>query len=103
MLDRIPERLRTAAEGVEKATQMMADAKSKRNQAAGDVGANYQGLPKERTAEWQAADMIERYEAALKRIDYYYGLNDCDDMKPSDAIEIDVKALREIHQLLKSE
>ena len=68
MLDRIPERLRTAAEGVERATQMMADAKSNRNQAAGDVGANYQGLPKERTAEWQAADMIEKYETTLKII-----------------------------------
>lgn len=63
-MDRIPERLRTAAEGVAKATQMMADAKSKRN---GD-GACYGGLKREQTAEWQAAAMIERYEAALKEI-----------------------------------
>lgn len=56
-MDRIPERLRIAAEGVEKATQMMADAKSARNHAAGDEGACYEGLQKERTAEWQAAEM----------------------------------------------
>ena len=67
-MDRIPERLRTAAEGVAKATQMMAEAKSQRNQAAGDVGACYEGLKKEQTAEWQAAAMIERYEAALREI-----------------------------------
>ena len=60
MLDRIPERLRTAAEGVAKATQMMAEAKSARNQAASDVGACYGGIPKEHTVEWQAADEIER-------------------------------------------
>lgn len=66
-MDRIPERLRCAAEGVAKATQMMADAKSKRNQAAGDVGASYSGLKREQTAEWQAADMIERYIALLER------------------------------------
>ena len=59
MLDRIPERLRTAAEGVAKATQAMADAKSRRNRAAGDVGACYSGLDKELTAEWQAADELE--------------------------------------------
>ena len=73
-MDRIPERLRTAAEGVERATQMMADAKSRRNQAAGDVGACYSGLTKEQTTEWQAADIIERSKAALiaakKHIDH---------------------------------
>jgi hypothetical protein len=63
-MDRIPERLRTAAEGVAKATQMMADAKSKRN---GD-GSSYSGLKPEQTAEWKAAEMIERYEAALRKI-----------------------------------
>ena len=67
-MDRIPERLRSAAVGVARATQMMAAAKSERNRAAGDNYANYSGLPKERTAEWQAADMIERYEAALRKI-----------------------------------
>jgi hypothetical protein len=58
-MDRIAERLRTAAEGVERATQMMADAKSARNNAAGDVDAKYAGLSKERTAEWHAADILE--------------------------------------------
>lgn len=67
-MDRIPERLRTAAEGVARATQMMADAKSRRNRAAGDAVACYEGLKKEQTAEWQAAAMLERYEAALKEI-----------------------------------
>ena len=69
MLDRIPERLRTAAEGVAKATQMMADAKSRRNQEAGDVGACYSGLKKEETVEWQAADMIERLRAKVDEQD----------------------------------
>lgn len=60
-MDRIPERLRTAAHGVAKATQMMAEAKSKRN---GD-GACYSGLKKEQTAEWNGAALIEKYEAAI--------------------------------------
>lgn len=60
-MDRIPERLRTAAEGVAKATQMMAVAKSERN---GD-GACYSGLKREETAEWKGAVMIEKYEAAM--------------------------------------
>ena len=69
MLDRIPERLRTAAEGVERATQMMADAKSRRNQAAeGGDWPGYLGLKREQTAEWQAADLIEQLFSALKQI-----------------------------------
>lgn len=67
-MDRIPERLRTAAEGVAKATQMMADAKSRRNREAGDEGACYTGLKREQTAEWKAAELLERYEAALREI-----------------------------------
>lgn len=69
MLDRIPERLRTAAEGVERATQMMADAKSQRNQAAeGGEWPGYQGISKESTAEWQGADIIERYESGIREL-----------------------------------
>lgn len=56
------------------------------------------------TYHWNAADEIDRLTAeneklrkAVKRIDYYYDLNDCDEMKPIDAIEIDVKCMREIH------
>lgn len=67
-MDRIPERLRTAAEGVAKTTQMMADAKSARN---GD-GACYRGLRKEDTVEWQAADQLERLRAALETIVEHY-------------------------------
>lgn len=62
-MDRIPERLRTAAEGVAKATQMIAEAKSKRN---GD-GACYSGLKKEQTAEWYAAEILDRLHAAHER------------------------------------
>lgn len=68
-MDRIPERLRTAAEGVERATQMVADAKSQRNRATGDVNASYSGLKKEDTAEWQAAAMLEGAEMARKRLE----------------------------------
>ena len=69
MLDRIPERLRTAAEGVARATQMMADAKSRRNQAAeGGEWPGYSGLKREQTAEWQAADLIEQLLSALKQL-----------------------------------
>jgi hypothetical protein len=67
-MDSIPERLRTDAEGVAKATQMMADAKSKRN---GD-GACYRGLKPEETYQWQAADMIERYEKALRGVEEWW-------------------------------
>lgn len=83
MLDRIPERLRTAAAGVEMATKMMADAKSARNQAAGDKDARYMGLRKEDTAEWQAADLIERLQKALahtrNRIEALLDEKDVDD------------------------
>lgn len=59
-MDRIVERLRTSAEGVAKATQMMADAKSRRNQAAeGGEWPGYMGLEKEHTVEWHAAEIIE--------------------------------------------
>lgn len=59
-MDRIAERLRTAAEGVERATKMMADAKSARNQAAeGGSWPGYQGIEKMRTAEWYAADILD--------------------------------------------
>lgn len=50
----------------------------------------------------KALNEIEQLRAGLKRIDYYYDLNDCDEMKLHDAIEIDVKALREIHNLLSA-
>lgn len=91
MLDRIPERLRTAAEGVAKATQMMAEAKSARNRAAGDEGSCYGGIKKEQTAEWQAADKIERYEKALQKIK---DLIDSEAGEPlDDAIKIATDAL----------
>lgn len=45
----------------------------------------------------------ERLRKGLQRIDYYYELNDGDELRLNDAIEIDVKAMREIHRLLKSE
>lgn len=86
-MDRIPERLRTAAEGVARVTQMIADAKSQRNAAAGEPGAHYLGLEKEQTAEWQAAEMIEsqrneikRLRAALVRIEKWFG-----EFPPTDA------------------
>lgn len=60
------ERLRSQANGAAKASQMIADAKSQRNQAAGDVDACYMGVTKERTLEWQAADEIERLESELR-------------------------------------
>lgn len=62
------ERLRTAAEATAAATQMMADAKSQRNQSAGDVGACYEGLKKEQTNEWQAADLIATLAAERDRL-----------------------------------
>jgi hypothetical protein len=51
-------------------------------------------------AESEYEATIRTLRAALERIDYYYKLNDGDDMNSADAIEIDVKALREIHNLL---
>lgn len=60
------ERLKSQAEQAAKATQMIADAKSQRNQAAGDVDACYMGVTKERTLEWQAADEIERLRIELE-------------------------------------
>ncbi len=75
MLDRLPERLRQSAAATERATQMMADAKSARNQAAGDGDACYLGIKKEDTAEWQAADKIERLEREVGRLRTAFRVN----------------------------
>lgn len=60
--------LRSRAEMSAKAMQLMAQSKSERNQAAGDVGANYDGGTKEQTVEWKAADEIERLRKAVDRM-----------------------------------
>lgn len=60
--------LRSRAEMSAKAMQLLALSKSERNQAAGDVGANYDGGTREQTVEWRAANEIERLRDALERI-----------------------------------
>lgn len=57
--------LRSRAEMSAKAMQLMARSKSERNQAAGDVGAIYDGGTREQTVEWRAAEEIERLRTAL--------------------------------------
>ena len=44
---------------------------------------------------------LDRLRAALEHINYYYVLNYCDDMDAAESIEIDVKAMREIHTALQ--
>ena len=61
------ERLRQQAKGASEAERMMAEAKSARNQAAGDDGASYMWSKPEQTLEWQAADEIERLRTELSR------------------------------------
>lgn len=68
MLDKLPERLRESARGTARASQMIADDKSARNQAAGDVGACYEGLRPEQTCEWQGADEIELLRTVIRMI-----------------------------------
>ena len=58
------ERLRLKARGSAETSQMIARSKSERNQAAGDIGANYEGGTPEQMLEWKAADELE----ALRRI-----------------------------------
>lgn len=52
-------KLRQAAQDRAKTLQMLSDAKSERNQAAGDVGASYSGPKLEELFEWRVADYIE--------------------------------------------
>lgn len=61
--------LRSRAEMSAKAMQLMAQSKSERNQAAGDVGASYDGGTKEQTVEWRAADEIERLRRPFRHAD----------------------------------
>lgn len=66
-MDDLISRLRADAEATERATQMMADAKSARNQAAeGGEWPDYMGVKKENTSSWRAADKIEALMTALK-------------------------------------
>ena len=60
------ERLRQKARSSAEASQMLARAKSERNQAAGDVGANYEGGTPEQMIEWKAANEIERLRYAAR-------------------------------------
>ena len=57
--------LRSRAEMSAKAMQLMAQSKSARNQAAGDVSASYDAGTREQTIEWRAADEIERLRSVL--------------------------------------
>lgn len=52
------DRLKQAAVSTAKASQMIADAKTSRNQAAGDLDAKYLGLEAHETLEWKAAEEI---------------------------------------------
>ena len=52
------EQLRESARLSAEATQLLAGAKSKRNAANGDVGAQYKGGTPEQMVEWKAADEI---------------------------------------------
>lgn len=66
-MDDLVTKLRKSAEGTARATQMLADAKSARNQAAeGGDWPSYQGLKPEQTTEWKAADEIERLREKVK-------------------------------------
>lgn len=57
--------LRKDAEGTAAASKLIADAKSFRNQQAGDVEAYYENLTPQQTISWQAADEIERLRAVV--------------------------------------
>jgi hypothetical protein len=61
----IVEQLRQKAHGSAEASQMLARAKSERNKAAGDVGADYEGGTPEQMIEWRAADEIVRLRGLL--------------------------------------
>ena len=58
--------LRQSARQSAEASQLLARAKSERNQAAGDAGANYDGGTPEQMLEWKAADEIERLEKMVR-------------------------------------
>jgi hypothetical protein len=81
-MDDLIERLRKGGEGTARATQMLADAKSHRNQAAGDQDACYMGLTPEQTVEWKAADLIAQLRDALYEI-----ANRASNMMDDDAAE----------------
>jgi hypothetical protein len=59
-MDDLIARLRNGAMSTARASRMLADDKSARNQAAGDVDACYMGVKPEETDEWRAANQIER-------------------------------------------
>lgn len=62
----IIEALRKVAKNEADISRVLADAKSSRNQAAGDVGAQYEYARPEQTVAWKAADEIERLREALR-------------------------------------
>lgn len=64
----IIDRLKASGEATVRATALIADAKSKRNQAAGDEAAAYTGLKFEETMEALAIKQIERMRWALGEI-----------------------------------
>jgi len=51
----------------------------------------------------QAADEIERLRAALKPFAYYYDLNDCQDRRPNDTLEVPIYDLSEAKKALGDE
>lgn len=76
-MDDLIKNLRANGVGRAAITQQMAAAKSERNRSAGEVTADYQGLTKEQTIEWQAAAKIEQLSAALTALrDAYWVVTD---------------------------
>lgn len=61
----IVERLKAQAKSASDAARLMAEAKSARNQAAGDVGAEYMWPKPEQTLEWRAAEEIVTLRSLL--------------------------------------
>jgi hypothetical protein len=59
-------RLRRQAIAASRASKMVAEDKSLRNQAAGDEGACYMGAEPNETVEWEAAARIEALERDFK-------------------------------------
>ena len=87
------ERLRKQAQSVSQVSKALAADKSARNQAAGDIGAEYVGAIPEQTLEWQAADEIEQQRVYLEEFDgeaqrawqalAYYGAHRVDCRRPT--------------------
>ncbi len=68
-----------------------------------EIGRLTADLNREKIVRIELMALIAKLRTALERIDYYYKLNDCDQMAEYEAIEIDIKAMREIHRTLANE